>query len=234
MRYCLESTFIQSNSCFLEGQRLWFSHNTFPALLWMNWRRLTLLLTDAGSVASYPWQAASHSEPVDGWMEFPGCCFSFEAKFKCSSWKTSLWTGHILRPINARAQNSPVCSFISPQREIQLCMHAYHKMELLDLAQLLFPMGGYWRNKTSSCSSLLYRPEDMEACFWKNNRGLLTFLSSEGLVATLTILIKCMSPRSASSDAKISKKSNQCSLLIDTLTYFRALYNTYYFKAASH
>lgn len=110
--------------------------------------------------------------------------------------KTTLWTGHILRPINARAQNSPVCSFISPQREIQLCMHAYHKMELLDLAQLLFHVGGYWWNKTCSCSSLLYRPEDMEACSWKNNHGLLTFLSSEGLLATLTILIKCMTPRS--------------------------------------
>jgi len=75
-------------------------------------------------------------------------------------------------------------------------MHAYHKMELLDLAQLLFPVGGYSRNKTSSCSSLLYRAEDLQACFWKNNRGLLTFLSSEGLLATLTILIKRMTRRS--------------------------------------
>lgn len=55
--------------------------------------------------------------------------------------KTTLWTGHILRPINVRAQNSPVCSIISPQREIKLCMHAYHKMKLLDLAQLFFPEG---------------------------------------------------------------------------------------------
>lgn len=42
--------------------------------------------------------------------------------------KTTLWTGHILGPINARAQNSLVCAFISPQLEIKLCMHAYHKI----------------------------------------------------------------------------------------------------------
>lgn len=70
---------------------------------------------------------------------------------------TTLWMGHILGPINARAQNSPACAFISPQREIKLCMHAYHKMKLLDLARLLFPVGGYLRNKTCSYSSLLCR-----------------------------------------------------------------------------
>ncbi len=37
--------------------------------------------------------------------------------------KTTLWTGHILEPINVRAQNSPVCAFISPQRELNFaCM----------------------------------------------------------------------------------------------------------------
>ncbi len=69
--------------------------------------------------------------------------------------KTTLWTGHILGPINARAQNSLFLPLFLLSVKLNFAMHADHKMKLLDLARLLSLVGGYLRNKTCSCSSLL-------------------------------------------------------------------------------
>ncbi len=88
---------------------------------------------------------------------FQVVAFPFMLNLNVLLGKTTLWTGHISGPINARAQNSLVCAFIFTQLEIKRYMHAYHKMKLLDLALLFIPSGGYLRNKTCSCSSLLCR-----------------------------------------------------------------------------